>query len=252
MFKVVIALLIGRAGSVGFPGKNIYPVLNRPLMVYPLLAALHSKNINQIYVSTDSKEIEQIAREFKVNVINRPKKLASNEALSEDVFVHGYRYVKAMVREEIDLVVLLFCNAPMILSETIDKGIEVLHQHPDIDSAVTVSRYNMWGPLRARKIDKNGLLQPFIPLDSLGINIDSNRGSQGDVYFHDCAVSVVRPKCIENIKEGMLPQKWMGRRIYPLVQEGGLDVDYAYEIPIVENWLKEKGFTDKETPYERK
>ena len=44
----------------------------------------------------------------------------------------------------------------------------------------------------------------------------------------------------------------MGRKIFPLVQEGGLDVDYAYEIPLVENWLKEKGFTDRKTPYEKK
>ena len=249
---MIVALLIGRAGSVGFPGKNIYPVLNRPLMVYPLLAALHSKYINQIYVSTDSQEIEQIAREFKVNLISRPKELASNKALSEDVFVHGYRYVKGRLKEEIDLVVLLFCNAAMILSETIDKGIEVLHQRSDIDSAVTVSCYNMWGPLRARRIGKDGLLQPFVPLENMGINMDSNRDSQGDVYFHDCAVSVVRPKCLENTKEGMLPQKWMGKRIYPLVQSGGLDVDYAYEIPVVENWLKKKGFTARETPYDEK
>lgn len=250
--EMIIALLIGRDGSVGFPGKNVYPILERPLMVYPLLAALNSKYVDEIYVSTDSERIKSIANEFKVNVIDRSKELATDTALSEDVFVHGYNYIKQMLRKEIEFMVLLFCNAPMILSETIDKGIEVLRSYPELDSAITVSRYNMWSPVRARRISEDGLLQPFISFDSLDINMDSNRDSQGDVYFHDCGVSVVRTKCLYNIEEGLLPQKWMGRKIYPLIQGGGLDVDYIYEIPIVENWLREKGFTEKDTPYEKK
>ena len=36
---MICALLLGREGSTGFPGKNIYPVLGRPLMAYPLMAA---------------------------------------------------------------------------------------------------------------------------------------------------------------------------------------------------------------------
>ncbi len=35
----VAALLLGRGGSTGFPGKNLYLVLGRPLMAYPLIAA---------------------------------------------------------------------------------------------------------------------------------------------------------------------------------------------------------------------
>jgi CMP-N-acetylneuraminic acid synthetase len=39
----VVALMIGRGGSTGFPGKNLYPVLGRPLMAYPLMAAAASR-----------------------------------------------------------------------------------------------------------------------------------------------------------------------------------------------------------------
>ena len=38
-----MALLIGRGGSVGFPNKNVHPILGRPLMSYPLLAAINLK-----------------------------------------------------------------------------------------------------------------------------------------------------------------------------------------------------------------
>jgi hypothetical protein len=54
-------------------------------------------------------------------------------------------------------------------------------------------------------------------------------------------LSIVRPRCLENLHAGLLPQKWMGRRIFPLKQWGGLDVDYEWQIPLVEHWLRAHG-----------
>jgi len=139
----------------------------------------------------------------------------------------------------------------MISPEIIDKGIEVLRKNKNLDSAITVSDYNMWSPIRARKIGKDGLLQSFVPLEQFKFKVDSNRQKLDTVFFHDCGASVVRPSCIENIKEGLLPQKWMGKKIYPLEQTGGLDIDYKYEMPLAESWLKEKGFTEHKTPYKK-
>ena len=62
---MIIALLLGREGSEGFPGKNLYPVLGRPLMEYPLLAAIESASVDEVYVSTDSKKIKDIAKKNK-------------------------------------------------------------------------------------------------------------------------------------------------------------------------------------------
>ena len=162
---MIMALLIGRGGSVGFPNKNVYPILNRPLMSYPLLAALNAKFVDELYVSTDCNKIENVAKKYDANIIKRPSELATSEALVEDVFQHGYNYVKNELKKEIELIVILMCNAPMILPSTIDEGIEVLRKNKNIDSAVTVSGYNMFTPIRARRIDKDGLLHPFIPFD---------------------------------------------------------------------------------------
>ena len=245
---MIMALLIGRGGSVGFPNKNVFPILGRPLMSYPLSAALHSEHIDEVFVSTDCDKIKNEAQKYNVTIIDRPKELATSEALVEQVFNHGYNYVKNELNKKVELVVILMCNAPMILPSTIDEGINTLRTNKDIDSAVTVSGYNMFTPIRARRV-QDGLLQPFIPLDKFNFKIDSNRQKTDMVYFHDCGVSVVRPECIENYKEGLLPQKWMGHKIFPLIQQGGLDIDYKYEIPIAEGWLKENGFTEKKIPY---
>ena len=248
---MIVALLLGREGSIGFPGKNIYPVLGRHLMVYPILAAKNAKTVGKIYISTDSPKIKEIGLQYGVEIINRPKELCTSDALGEDAFVHGFDVIRDLSEEDIEFIVLLLCNAATILSKTIDEGITILRENPDYDSAVTVSRYNMWSPLRARKIGDDGFLHPFVHFEVFGdpkiMNCD--RDSQGDVWFADMGVSIVRPRCLEKLSEGLLPQKWMGTRIYPLKQWGGCDVDYEWQIPMVEYWLRKHGFTENETPY---
>lgn len=241
---MIAALLIGRKGSLGFPGKNFYPVFGRPLMVYPLLAGQNAKEVDQLYVSTDDERIMSIAQEYGARVIVRPLELATPEALGEDAFVHGYQVIRdeaAAQGQQVEMMVLLFCNAATVLSRTIDAGIAILREHPEYDSAVTVSRYNMWSPLRARKIGADGLLQPFVPFETFGDpkTLSCDRDSQGDVWFADMGASIVRPRCLENMGAGLLPQKWMGQKIYPLQQWGGCDIDYEWQVPGVEYWLKQ-------------
>ncbi len=251
MKSEVYALLIGREESTGFPGKNIYPVLGRPLTVYPLLAAMNSKYVSEIYVSTDSAGIIEIAEHHGAKIIERPPELCAKEALGEDVFVHGYKYIKGVLGKEVELMVLLFCNAATILASTIDEGIETLRKNEEIDSAVTTSIYNMWSPLRARKLGEGEFLHPYVPFETFGdpMTLSCDRDSQGDVYFADMGASIVRPRCLEDISDGLLPQKWIGKKIHPLKQWGGCDVDYEWQTPMVEYWLKEHGFTEKKTPY---
>ena len=248
---MIVALLIGREHSVGFPGKNVYSILGRPITEYPLLAAKNAKIVEQVYISTDSPKIKDIGRKNGVEIIDRPPELCTDSALGEDVFVHGYHFIKDALKrkkKEIELMVLLHCNSPTILPVTIDEGVRVLRENLYFDSAVTVSRYNMWSPLRARKIGDDGLLHPFVPFEVFGDpkTLSCDRDSQGDVWFADMSVSIVRPRCLEKLSEGLLPQKWMGQHIYPLKQWGGCDVDYEWQIPLVEYWLKKHGFTEAE------
>ena len=247
--SIVCALMIGRKGSVGFPEKNFFPVLGRPLAAYPLLAANASTNVDRIFVSTDCPEIMKISGEHGAELIDRPPELATKAALGEDVFVHGYQEVKKRLMQEnrdIELVVLLFANGATINKDLIDQGIEILRKDKDFDSAVTTSVYNMWSPLRARKLNKDGCLNPMVPFETFGdpLTMNCDRDSQGDVHFADMSVSVVRPACLENLAEGLLPQKWMGKRIASIPNWGGCDVDYEWQIPMVEFWLRKHGIKE--------
>jgi len=246
---MICALLLGREGSAGFPGKNIHPVLGRPLVAYPLMAARDAKTVDRVYVSTDSPKLKAIAGDYGARIIDRPPHLATNQALGEDAYVHGYQMIRDEVRrggEVIELMVLLLANAATVTGETLEEGVRILRAHPDFDSAVTVSRYNMWSPLRARRIGEDGLLHPFVPFDVFGdtVTLNCDRDSQGDVWFADMGASIVQPHCLEEIQTGLLPQRWMGQRIYPLKQWGGCDVDYEWQIPLVEFWLKAHGHVE--------
>ena len=118
----------------------MYPVCGKPLMAYPLNAALGSQHIENVYVSTDDETIRQYVLQHNAHVIDRPKELCSPEALGEAVYGHGYHWIKDHLKTNIDILVLLMCNAPMITAELIDQGIQVLLNSERIDSAVSVSR----------------------------------------------------------------------------------------------------------------
>lgn len=245
-----VALAIGRAGSSGFPGKNLFRILGRPLMAYPLMAAAKARLMDRVFLSTDSEEMASVGRQYGAEWLQRPASLATNAALSEDAFRHGYESIAGMVEEPIETVTLLFCNGATITPGIIDEGIEALRRDPDLDSAVTVSKYNMWSPLRAKQIDEHGLLVPFVPLE-LFDDPSCDRDSQGDTYFADCSAFVVRPRCFDYERNGEPPFRWMGKRVYPLQQWGGQDVDYEWQMPMVEFWLHKHGFSEASTPYDR-
>lgn len=246
---MICALMIGRAGSTGFPGKNVYKVLGRPLCAYPLIAASKSKSVDRIFISTDSDEISQIGKHFGAEIIHRPDQLATSTTLSDDVFIHAYGEIKRRLPDEgnsVEMLVLLFANAATLTSQYIDTGVEMLRNDPSLDGAATTSVYNMYSPLRARKLGLDGRLRPFVPFDAIGdpSTFNTSRDSQGDVYYTDGSATVVRPSCLENIENGLLPHRWMGSQIGSIPSWGGCDVDYEWQVPMVEFWLRKNGFTE--------
>ncbi len=190
----VAAILFGRRGSSGFPGKNTYPILGRPATVYPLLAAKHAKYVDKIYTSTDDPEIARISRDFGAEIIDRPPELCTSQALVEDAMVHAYYEVKKRLGCAPAYVVILLCNTCNIIAQSIDRGVEVLDKDSSFDSAITVSIYNMFAPIRARRLASDGSMQPSLPLEAFGdpASLNSRRNITGDTYFADGGMTVVR------------------------------------------------------------
>lgn len=244
---MIPAMLIGRGGSRGVPGKNTMTILGRPLMSYPILAARHSFHVGPIFLATDSASIRAIGSEHGVEAIELTSEMTKDSVLVESVVVYGYEAMRRSLGE-LEMFVLLFCNTATITPGIIDAGIAALRADPSLDSAVSVSPYNEYSPVRAKRITSQGLIMPYVDVDLIA-GASCDRDSAETCYFCDCSVWVLRPRCMQ-LCNGILPFRWMGQRSVPLYQTGGLDIDHDYGVAMTEHWLKKHGFTESKTPYE--
>ena len=239
----VIAIILGRKGSKGVKDKNTMDILGKPAFSYSFTAAKTSKYVDKIFVTSDHEKILKTAINEGFSIIKRPKYLCNDEALFEDALVHAYNKIKRIIKSKPKYIVVLMCNVVTVDAELIDKGVELLNNNKTADSAVTVSIFNMYSPLRARKLSEEGFLEPFVPFEVFGnpLSLNCDRDSQGSVYFADMSHTVCRSDCIENIDEGLLPQKWMGQKIAPIFSEAGFDLDYEWQLPALKYWIKKYG-----------
>lgn len=221
---MIIGIIIGRKGSVGFPNKNMARVCGRPMCEHVIIKAV--KNCDKVYVSTDDTMIKYHAIRHGAGIINRPPELCTKEAFAEDVFVHAYEEIG----DNNVFYALMMCNAPMLLDKHFKEGLTMLADKK-YDSACTVSKYNMFAPARMRNIKDGHLITPYQ-------SGTCDRDSTGDWYIIDSALAIVRPKCLENLSAGTPPQRWIGNSVYPIINTAGLDVDYEWQLGQLEWWLK--------------
>jgi CMP-N-acetylneuraminic acid synthetase len=121
----ILAVITARGGSKRIPGKNIKLLNGKPLIGYVIAAALASKHINRVIVSTDDKKIVNIARKYKAEVpFIRPKDLASDNSTSLSVLQHAVKYLDDKESYMPDFVVLLQPTSPFVLPADIDRTIE--------------------------------------------------------------------------------------------------------------------------------
>ena len=234
----IIGLMIGKKSSSGVPGKNISFVLNKRLCEYGLIAANKSKYIKKIYVSTDCPTISEVSKKYNANIISRPSSLHDPETLTEDVLSHAHKEIlKREKNQKIDLYVLLYANGAFINNELIDTAIEKIKEFKDFDSCVGVVEADMFTPIRAKKINENNELLPFVELSYFD-KITSNRDSAGKVFFIDLSLQIIKPHCFEKMDGNQKPFLWLGKKILPLKKDFGGDLDATWQYPVLESWIK--------------
>jgi len=120
----IIAIIPARGGSKGILRKNIRLLCGKPLIAYTITAALRSKYIDRVVVSTDDEEIARIAKEYGAEVLSRPVELASDSAPTEPVLEHVFKYLKETEHYEADVIALLQPTSPLRNSQHIDEALE--------------------------------------------------------------------------------------------------------------------------------
>ena len=88
--------ICARGGSAGVPGKNIRPLLGKPLIGWTIEQALACGLAERVIVSTDSGDIAKVARAFGAEVpFLRPPELATASAPKLPVIQHLVEWVEA-------------------------------------------------------------------------------------------------------------------------------------------------------------
>ena len=121
-----LGVILARAGSKRIKGKNLRELAGKPLIGYTIEAALNSKKLNAVIVSTDSEEIASESRAFGAFVpFMRPKKLAGDESSSIESLRYAVRQFEIKSRKKYQGIVLLQPTSPLRNTEHIDSAVKL-------------------------------------------------------------------------------------------------------------------------------
>ncbi|MEG0370963.1 MAG: acylneuraminate cytidylyltransferase family protein [Clostridium sp.] len=125
----MIAIIPARGGSKGLPQKNIKLLNNKPLIAYTIEAALKSKSIDRVFVTTDDKSIADIAIQYGAEVpFLRPHYLASDEASAIDVYLYFCEKLYEVYDMSCDKFVVLLPTCPLRTEKHIDEAMDLFYK----------------------------------------------------------------------------------------------------------------------------
>lgn len=135
----VVAVILARGGSKRVPLKNIKLIGGKPLITWCIDAALASKKLSRVMVSTDHDGIADAARAASADVpFRRPVELAEDVA-SELVTRHAMEFHETETGETVDVIVTIQPTTPFIRPSDIDACIAILETNAAFDSAMSVN-----------------------------------------------------------------------------------------------------------------
>ena len=181
---MLASVIFGREGSKSIKNKNLLNINGKKIMEYPLMAIKKSKIADEMYVSTDSDRIFEVAKKYGCKLIARPENLCSDSSLLLDAILHAKNEILKS-NNQIEFLAINLCNAPNITTQTVIKAYEKIKNNPELDSVISVSRYEMFSPERARKLNEKGHLVPYIPFEHFSNQVSCDRKSHDNTYFSE-------------------------------------------------------------------
>lgn len=228
----IAALLTGR-GNNTMKDKNVYDVLGKPLLSYPCIASKKSNLIDSYWVSSDCEKILNAASSYDFKKIIRPLELASSSAKHIDVIDHALEVMNDNSVKP-DFLVVLLANTVTIKKEWIDGCINELMNDKTLTACVPVYKEMDHHPYRAKRIGKDGNLEPFFNFE--GQNISTNRQELPVCYFLCHNFWVLNLNTIDREK-GQQPWKFMGDRVKHFEIDEAFDVHTLEDIDRSQRWL---------------
>lgn len=187
--KKCVAIIPARGASKSIPGKNIIDFCGKPLIAWTIEQALESSHIDEVYVTSDDKEILDIAAEYGAKIIKRPSELATDISTSEDALLHAITEIEN--DKEIELVTFFQATSPLREIDDINMAIERFFSEgaDSLFSATLLNDFYAWEP------DANGLRS--ITFD---YKKRTRRQDNKPYYLENGSIYIFKPKIIKQYK----------------------------------------------------
>ena len=223
----VICIIPARGGSKGIKLKNLQKVCNKPLIYYPIKAAIESKLCDKILVSTDSKLISKYAIRYGAEVpFLRKKKFSEDFTTTEETLKQALKQAENFYKIKFDICVFLTCTNLFRQASWIKKAVNILKNNSKIDSAFSVHKFykHIWHK-------KNNKLKKVLPW----MNNYTSRQIAPALYREDTGLaSATRSKFWRNGKR-------IGKKVYLIVNEdtfSGIDIHTKKDLYLAEKAMK--------------
>lgn len=220
----MIAIIPARGGSKGLPGKNIRPLLGKPLIEYTVESAMKAKSISRIIVSTDSPEIADVARQSGAEVpFLRPNYLATDTALAIDTYLFTIDKLRNSDQLNIEEFIVLQPTSPLRTSEDIDNAV-TLFREKEADSVISVVEAEhpvQW----YKQINQKGVLHDYLTDSSL-----SNRQELVKTYLPNGAIYILKYELLLTLRT------YYSKKTYPYImpKKRSIDIDELFDFHMAE------------------
>lgn len=217
--KTFLAVIPARGGSKRLPRKNLLELDGKPLVSWSIDAAKKSKYIDKTVVSSDDKQILELASKKEVDIIVRPDELSSDTATTFDAIKHAIETIS----EKYEYLVLLQPTSPLRTEEHIDEAIELLVSK-NADAVISVCEVEH-SPLWVNTLPENGDMSDFLS-DEV-----KNKRSQdlGTYYRLNGAIYICRTDRLLEDKSFFIKENIFS---YKMDRESSIDIDEKVDFEI--------------------
>lgn len=225
----IVGLIPARGGSKGIPMKNIKDYCGYPLIYYSIQQSLESKYISETYVTTDSKEIQDISQKYGAQVpFLRPSNISGDFATDYEFITHFIYWYQFNYSEVPNIIVQLRPTYPnrsvTIIDDCIDKFIK---SYEDYDSLRTVIPMEK-SPYKMYTIESNILSPLFKKVNNILEPYNQPRQILPKTYMHNGYLDIIKTSSVIRMNS------ISGNKIYPYV----LSVDDIDDIDTIDDWKR--------------
>ena len=220
-----IAYIPARGGSKGLPGKNIRPLLGRPLISYTIAAALEAGCFKRVFVSTDSAEIAEIARRSGAWVpFLRNAMFAQDTTLIMDAIMDDMHRLRE-INETFDTFCLLQPTSPLRSAADIRRAVELCERYSEGVVGISPVREH---PLLMRTMSGDGRLSHVMQLPT-----SARRQDMEPVYRINGAIYCVP---VEDLRPGTVLAD--GARGIVMSEDDSVDIDDLDDFRLAEDMMR--------------